>query len=215
MVARRSEDLFRFPAGGEGQHNISANDHTEISVYGVDGMHEEGGSSNRTKRGGDFSGDDAALAHAGHDDTATAGIHEFDGVIKGVGHGPGNAVGQGAQRFGFDANDVFTDVLHGEGGWYQNWSRRRVSLSDCHFERGAVLNAAEQQVPRPFGPRNDNMLERNAGNERDTQSETIMRATENQGFQKCSSMTWSFSPSPFAWMARSHGPPCQLSLCFS
>ena len=80
----------------------------------VDRVHEQGGSSDGTQRGGDFPGDDAALAHAGDDDAAAAGIHEFYGAVEGVGHGTADAVGERPQRFGFNADYVFAGVLHGK-----------------------------------------------------------------------------------------------------
>ena len=123
----QAQEFFGFAAGGEGEHDVAANDHAEVAMDGVDRVHEQGGSSNRTQGGGDFAGDDAALAHAGDDDAALAGEHEIDGALEGRGHGAADAIRQSAQGLRLNADDVLAGAVHVERRWYQSARERRHS----------------------------------------------------------------------------------------
>src|SRR5271167_4448959 len=61
---------------------------------------------------GHFSRDESALAHAGYNYPSRTAIQHFNGTLEVTRHGPGDTVGEGAQRFGFDTHNVFSDFLH-------------------------------------------------------------------------------------------------------
>ena len=54
----------------------------DVAVAGLAGMHEEGGRAGAGQRGGDLAADVAGLAHAGHDDAATAVKTNAAGACK-------------------------------------------------------------------------------------------------------------------------------------
>jgi hypothetical protein len=90
-------------------------------VDGFSRVKEERGRAGGTERGGDFLGDDAALAHAGDDDAAAvvaAAQDELDGAGKVGGHGTFEARGEGLERGSLGA--------HERGGVETGWIGRAV-----------------------------------------------------------------------------------------
>ena len=91
-------------------HLLGPND--KIAVDGFDRMQIKGGSADRAECGGNFARDDAALAHAGDDNTSAAFEHQIERALEGVAHGAGDAIGEAAQCFRFDADYVFPGAFH-------------------------------------------------------------------------------------------------------
>lgn len=102
------EDLGSFSGGREGEDEVAAHDHAKISVESFGGMEVEGWGSGGCEGGGEFAADESAFAHSGDDDASGAGEDEFDGAIKRRSHGAAEAVGETAESFSFDADDVFS-----------------------------------------------------------------------------------------------------------
>lgn len=102
-----AEDFFGFAAGGEGDYDVSLGQHAEVSVDGLGGVEEECGAACGAEGGGNFLGDDAAFAHAGDDDAASslaALKNAGDGAVERRGHGAFEALGEGEEGLGLDAD---------------------------------------------------------------------------------------------------------------
>ena len=110
------ENFLGLAAGGKREDDIAANDHSQIAVEGLDRMQVKGGGSGGTQGGGDFAGDETALAHAGDDDASGTAEHEVNGALEGWGHGARDAVCQGTQSFSLDADYAFSCDLHWNEG---------------------------------------------------------------------------------------------------
>ena len=83
-------------------------EHAEIAVEGVGGVEVVGGGSGGAEGGGDFTGDDAALADAGHDDAIARGgglKEEFDCALEGSEHGAVEAAREFFKSRGLDADE--------------------------------------------------------------------------------------------------------------
>src|SRR6266478_2150775 len=78
-----TDDFFGFAAVGDSEHRVTAREHAQIAMQSFRRMQKKGRRAGARKRGGNFSRDQAGLAHAGDDDTAFAGEENINGFHKG------------------------------------------------------------------------------------------------------------------------------------
>ena len=88
------QNLFGFAARGKRDHDVASGQHSQIPVQGLDRMHEKRRRSCGAESGRNLSSDDAALAHAGYDDSSDAAVKQFDRSTKCLRHCIPNAVGE-------------------------------------------------------------------------------------------------------------------------
>ena len=103
----QAQDLLGFAAGGEGDHHVARHEDAEVAVDGFGGVQKQGRRARGTEGGGDFLGDDAALAHAGDDHAAVrfaAADDQVDGAVEAGLHRAFETAGEGFEGGCFGAH---------------------------------------------------------------------------------------------------------------
>ena len=82
-------------------------------MHRLNRMHIKRRRAGRVERCRYLARDDSALTHTRDHHPAATCVHQIHGAIERLRHGTGNAIGQSAQCFRFDAHHIFPDVFHG------------------------------------------------------------------------------------------------------
>ena len=105
----QAQEFFCFAAVGKGDDDAFGGEHAEITVDGFGRVKEVGRRACGAQGGGDFAGDDAALADAGEDDATLRGCGLKE-MVRRLGewdeHGGVEAEGKFVQGGGLDADEV-------------------------------------------------------------------------------------------------------------
>ena len=134
-----TDDFFGFAAVGDGDQSVAASEHAEVAVESFAGMKKERWRAGAGECGGDFSRDEAGLAHAGEDDAAFAGEEEIDGFFEGGVEACKNVL----DGLGFDFEDAAGGVEAHEG------VIRDLCVVFRERRRGGLWQDATVEILRP------------------------------------------------------------------
>ena len=101
-----ADDFIAFAAVADGDEQVVLLNHSEVSVHGFNGMHEDRGRAGACHGRGDFAADMTAFSDARNDDFSAlvecfaAGLRQFDKVFVQI-------VLKSFKSFDFNGNDLF------------------------------------------------------------------------------------------------------------
>lgn len=130
----KAEQLLGFAGVAQGEKDVARAEQAKIAVQGLSRVQKGGRNRHGGERGGDFSGDETTLAHAGEDEVVTAAENPFEQIEGGVEDGPLDVLetlGEGCKRGSFDADEIgggdsrLCVVVHPKRMLAEGWCLRR------------------------------------------------------------------------------------------